>query len=98
MAARWASRTPTRSAPARGSARGRWCGCRCAATVRQRQTRRKRPNEVDMSDILIVDDERDIRELISDILEDEGYDTRLAGNSDEAVSAIAEAPPGLLIL
>ena len=51
-----------------------------------------------MSDILIVDDERDIRELISDILEDEGYDTRLAGNSDEAVSAIAEAPPGLLIL
>ena len=33
-----------------------------------------------MSDILIVDDERDIRELISDILEDEGFVTRLAGN------------------
>ena len=30
-----------------------------------------------MSDILIVDDEKDIRELISDILEDEGYATRL---------------------
>ena len=30
-----------------------------------------------MSDILIVDDERDIRELISDILEDEGFTTRL---------------------
>ena len=29
-----------------------------------------------MSDILIVDDERDIRELIADILEDEGYSTR----------------------
>ena len=34
-----------------------------------------------MSDILIVDDERDIRELISDILKDEGFSTRLAGNS-----------------
>ena len=44
-----------------------------------------------MSDILIVDDERDIRELISDILEDEGYATRLAGNSDDAMKAVAEA-------
>ncbi|MDQ2088755.1 nitrogen assimilation response regulator NtrX [Marimonas arenosa] len=51
-----------------------------------------------MSDILIVDDERDIRELISDILEDEGYATRLAGNSDDAMAAIAEDPPALLIL
>ena len=42
-----------------------------------------------MSDILIVDDERDIRELISDILQDEGYTTRLAGNSDDAMAAIA---------
>ncbi len=51
-----------------------------------------------MSDILIVDDERDIRELISDILKDEGYTTRLAGNSDDAMSAIAAEQPGLLIL
>src|SRR6056297_203832 len=51
-----------------------------------------------MSDILIVDDERDIRELIADILEDEGYPTRLAGNSDEAMSAIHDTRPGLLIL
>ncbi|MBC7132595.1 MAG: sigma-54-dependent Fis family transcriptional regulator [Roseovarius sp.] len=51
-----------------------------------------------MSDILIVDDERDIRELISDILEDEGYATRRAGNSDEAMAAIRAEPPGLLIL
>ncbi|MFD0858134.1 nitrogen assimilation response regulator NtrX [Roseovarius aquimarinus] len=51
-----------------------------------------------MSDILIVDDERDIRELISDILEDEGFATRLAGNSDEAMAAIAAEQPGLLIL
>jgi two-component system nitrogen regulation response regulator NtrX len=50
-----------------------------------------------MSDILIVDDERDIRELISDILEDEGYTTRLAGTSDEAWPINAE-PPALMIL
>jgi two-component system nitrogen regulation response regulator NtrX len=51
-----------------------------------------------MSDILIVDDERDIRELISDILEDEGYTTRLAGNSDDAMKEINAEPPALLIL
>ena len=51
-----------------------------------------------MSDILIVDDERDIRELISDILEDEGYTTRLAGNSDDAMKEVNAEPPALLIL
>ncbi len=51
-----------------------------------------------MSDILIVDDERDIRELISDILEDEGYATRLAGNSDDAMTAVNTEPPALMIL
>ena len=51
-----------------------------------------------MSDILIVDDERDIRELISDILQDEGFSTRLAGNSDEAMAAINGEPPALVIL
>ncbi|MFC6687318.1 nitrogen assimilation response regulator NtrX [Jhaorihella thermophila] len=51
-----------------------------------------------MSDILIVDDERDIRELVSDILEDEGYTTRLAGNSDECMAQINAEPPALLIL
>lgn len=51
-----------------------------------------------MSDILIVDDERDIRELIGDILEDEGLTTRLAGNSTEAMAAIAAEEPALLIL
>ena len=51
-----------------------------------------------MSDILIVDDERDIRELISDILEDEGFVTRLAGNSDDAIAAINAEPPALMIL
>ena len=51
-----------------------------------------------MSDILIVDDERDIRELVSDILEDEGFTTRLAANSEECMNQINAEPPGLLIL
>lgn len=51
-----------------------------------------------MSDILIVDDERDIRELISDILEDEGFATRKAANSDECMAKINESEPALLIL
>ncbi len=51
-----------------------------------------------MADILIVDDERDIRELISDILEDEGYTTRLAGTSDQAVAEVKAELPGLMIL
>jgi two-component system nitrogen regulation response regulator NtrX len=51
-----------------------------------------------MNDILIVDDERDIRELISDILKDEGYSTRLAGHSDECMAALENATPALLIL
>ncbi|MEJ2035336.1 MAG: sigma-54 dependent transcriptional regulator [Maritimibacter sp.] len=51
-----------------------------------------------MADILIVDDERDIRELISDILEDEGYTTRLAGNSSDAVAEVKRELPGLMIL
>ncbi len=51
-----------------------------------------------MSDILIVDDERDIRELISDILQDEGFSTRLASNSDECMAEINTEPPALMIL
>ncbi|MCC5971526.1 MAG: sigma-54-dependent Fis family transcriptional regulator [Pararhodobacter sp.] len=51
-----------------------------------------------MSDILIVDDERDIRELVSEILCDEGYETRLAANSDEAMAAVNTNPPALMIL
>src|SRR3970040_281270 len=50
------------------------------------------------SDILIVDDEADIRELISGILEDEGHGTRLAQDSDETLAAIEERRPSLGIL
>ncbi len=51
-----------------------------------------------MGDILIVDDERDIRELIGDILRDEGHSPRLAGTSDECMAEINKEPPELLIL
>ncbi len=51
-----------------------------------------------MGDILIVDDERDIRELISDILIDEGFTTRLAGSSDECLAELRAEPPALMIL
>jgi two-component system, NtrC family, nitrogen regulation response regulator NtrX len=50
------------------------------------------------ADILIVDDEADIRELISGILQDEGYETRLARNSDAALAAMAERRPSLIVL
>jgi two-component system nitrogen regulation response regulator NtrX len=51
-----------------------------------------------MGDILIVDDERDIRELISDILKDEGFTTRLAANSEQCMAEINSEPPALIIL
>jgi two-component system nitrogen regulation response regulator NtrX len=49
-------------------------------------------------DILIVDDEADIRELVAGVLEDEGYETRTAGDSDSALAAISERLPSLVVL
>jgi two-component system nitrogen regulation response regulator NtrX len=49
-------------------------------------------------DILIVDDEQDIRDLVSGVLEDEGFSTRVAGSSTEALQALAERRPSLLLL
>jgi two-component system nitrogen regulation response regulator NtrX len=49
-------------------------------------------------DILIVDDERDIRELVSGVLEDEGYEARTAADSDAALEAIAARRPSLVLL
>ena len=43
-----------------------------------------------VSDILIVDDEADIRELVSGILSDEGHGTRTASDSDSALAEIAK--------
>jgi FixJ family two-component response regulator len=59
---------------------------------------RRTRESLSMSDILVVDDERDIRELICDILEDEGFTTRRAGTSDECMAELNKAAPGLMIL
>jgi len=50
------------------------------------------------NDILIVDDEADIRELVAGILDDEGFTTRTAGDSDSAAAEIASRRPDLVFL
>jgi two-component system nitrogen regulation response regulator NtrX len=50
------------------------------------------------TDILVVDDEEDIRELVAGILEDEGYVVRTAGNADDAIAAIETRRPQLVLL
>ena len=49
-------------------------------------------------DILVVDDEADVRASIAGILADEGHAPRLAANSDQALAALAERRPSLVIL
>ena len=49
-------------------------------------------------EILIVDDEEDIRDLIAGILRDEGFDTRVAGDSDGALQAVRGRRPQLIVL
>ncbi|WP_230480634.1 nitrogen assimilation response regulator NtrX [Sphingomonas sp. Leaf21] len=49
-------------------------------------------------DILVVDDELDIRELVAGVLEDEGYDARVAADSDAALEAVAVRRPSLVLL
>ncbi len=50
------------------------------------------------TDILIVDDERDIRSLISGILVDEGYKARVAGDADSALAEIEDRQPDAILL
>jgi two-component system, NtrC family, nitrogen regulation response regulator NtrX len=49
-------------------------------------------------DILIVDDERDIRDLVAGVLSDEGYGCRTAGDSTAALAAVDERRPSLVLL
>ena len=56
-------------------------------------------------DILVVDDEADIRDLVAGVLEDEGYTARTAADSDAALAAlaetrqrIAEAPANIVVV
>ena len=51
-----------------------------------------------LADILVVDDETDIRELVAGILEDEGYTARRAGSADEALAAVQARRPNLVFL
>ncbi|NQU57943.1 MAG: sigma-54-dependent Fis family transcriptional regulator [Rhodospirillales bacterium] len=50
------------------------------------------------NEVLIVDDEADIRDVLSDILSDEGYETRTASNSTQALESIHTRQPSLVIL
>jgi two-component system, NtrC family, nitrogen regulation response regulator NtrX len=49
-------------------------------------------------DILIVDDEADIRDLVAGVLEDEGFFPRTAADSDAAIAALSERRPALVLL
>src|SRR5439155_1048594 len=49
-------------------------------------------------EVLVVDDEVDIRELVSGVLEDEGYAVRAAGDSSETLEAIEERRPSMVLL
>lgn len=50
------------------------------------------------SDILVIDDEQDIRELVAGILEDEGHGTRTASDADSAIAAIQDRRPTMVFL
>ena len=49
-------------------------------------------------EVLVVDDEADIRELVSGVLEDEGYAVRAAADSDTTLDAIEERRPSMVLL
>jgi two-component system, NtrC family, nitrogen regulation response regulator NtrX len=51
-----------------------------------------------VTDILVVDDEADIRDLVAGILEDEGHGARTAADSDEALEALSSRRPSLVFL
>jgi two-component system nitrogen regulation response regulator NtrX len=50
------------------------------------------------ADILVVDDEADIRDLVSGLLEDEGHSCRVASSSEEALAGIRARKPSLIVL
>ncbi len=50
------------------------------------------------ADVLVVDDEADIRDLVAGILSDEGYAVRTANDSESALAAVKSRKPALLIL
>src|SRR5207302_6564007 len=90
----WNVRGPRRLGAATVCCRQGGRGRRQGATARSGER-----GLVDMApDILIVDDEMDIRELVAGILQDEGYAARTARDSDEALAAITARRPNLVFL
>ena len=51
-----------------------------------------------MSYILVVDDEKDIRDMIGEILTEEGHEVKLAENSEQVIKELNDSPPSLIIL
>ena len=49
-------------------------------------------------DVLVVDDEADIRELVSGVLEDEGYEVRTAADSNQTLEALEDRRPSMVLL
>src|SRR3546814_12948207 len=93
----------TGPAAERGAARQSTCiGWRPRATSRTRRTtipkNNKQTGGLMALEVLIVDDEADIRELVAGVLEDKGYQTRSAANSDDALTALSERRPSLVLL
>ena len=63
-----------------------------------------RPHEIptavslNQTDVLIVDDDQDIRDMTKYVLEDEGYVVATAGSGEEALARITEHQPSLVLL
>lgn len=53
---------------------------------------------IDSSDVLVVDDDPDLREVVRTILSLSGYEVRCAGNGQEAVEAVAQKLPAVVLL
>ena len=64
----------------------------------ERQITNKNSRALMPHDILIVDDEKDIRMLTAGILEDEGYQTREAHDSTSAIESMESRSPSLVLL
>src|SRR4029077_6029432 len=67
-------------------------------TLPNRKSQRSQVSEPMAAEILVVDDEADIRALVAGILQDEGYSAHTAHNSDDALAAIAARRPNLVFL
>jgi CheY-like chemotaxis protein len=53
---------------------------------------------IDSPDVLVVDDDPDLREVVGSMLQVSGYEVRCAGNGQEAVEAVAQKMPAVVLL